>query len=128
MKCRAKDPGGIRCESPIWRKGMCRKHYLRHYEQPEASPGARHAWTPEDDKLLMDLRDGGATWKTISHALHRTFDACEDRYEKLGGYDGAEVEADPSVERCTCGLVRDKDHQVCDLLPLHWQAQRRLYA
>ena len=40
-------------------------------------------WTPELDAVLLDLRAKGYTWGVIGDQVHRGYERCRDRWEKL---------------------------------------------
>jgi hypothetical protein len=40
-------------------------------------------WSPEDEKLLLEMRAAGAKWRKMADTLDRTVAACEGRLAKL---------------------------------------------
>jgi hypothetical protein len=42
-------------------------------------------WSSEDEKLLLEMRAAGVTWREMATKLNRTVAACEGRLAKLKG-------------------------------------------
>jgi hypothetical protein len=40
-------------------------------------------WSPEHEKLLVEMRAAGAEWRDMANKLNRTVAACEGRMAKL---------------------------------------------
>jgi hypothetical protein len=40
-------------------------------------------WGPEDEKLLLEMRAAGVSWRKMADTLDRTVAACEGRLAKL---------------------------------------------
>ena len=87
----------------------------------EHRAAAHIPWTPQETALALELREGGSSLHEIAHALQRTIWGVRSRFRTLGQDDRRgpvcrEVyQPYPGVERCKCGLTRDKSHQTCDL-------------